>query len=353
MGNVAGFQARRMLVTGGAGFIGSHFVVSMLKGRPQAPQEPRPDRVVVLDALTYAGRRDNLVEVAADPRLVFVHGDVCDRTLLERLFVENDFDAVVHLAAESHVDRSIADLAPFVRTNVVGTCALLDVAHHAWSSSQHATARRFVHVSTDEVYGSLGPTGRFDESSPYAPRSPYAASKASADHFARAMHVTHGLPVVLTHSANNYGPRQLPEKLVARTIAHAIAGEPIPLYGAGEQVRQWLYVGDHVEGLARALTLGRPGETYDFAGTDSLPNRASVEHIAEAVDAAMGRPAGTSARLVTLVPDRPGHDFRYALDSAKAAHELGWKASVRFREGLAETVRWYAENRAWLGTQKP
>jgi dTDP-glucose 4,6-dehydratase len=242
---------------------------------------------------------------------------------------------------------------PFVRTNVVGTCVLLDVARRAWSSAGASATRRFVHVSSDEVYGALGATGRFDESSAYAPRSPYAASKAGADHFVRAMHATYGLPVVVTHSANNYGPRQLPEKLVARAIVRAIAGEPIPLYGAGEQVREWLYVADHVEGLARALSLGRPGETYDFAGTDAFSNRVVVDRIADAVDAAMHRPAGTSRLLVTPVPDRPGHDFRYALSSAKAARELAWQPRTRFPEGLSRTVGWYveeaAENPGWTG----
>ncbi len=351
------FAPRRLLVTGGAGFIGSHFVDRALRGRTTRAESPVPppageetlERLVVIDALTYAGLRENLADAEGDPRLVFVRGDVCDRPLLERLFAEYHFDAVVHLAAESHVDRSIADLTPFVRTNVTGTCTLLDVARRAWGSGRGVGACRLVHVSSDEVYGSLGPTGRFDESSPYAPRSPYAASKASADLFARAMHVTHGLPVIITHSANNYGPRQLPEKLVARTIACAIAGKPIPLYGVGEQVREWLFVADQVDALSSALSLGRPGETYDFAGTEALPNRITVERIADAVDEAMGRPAGTSRRLITLVPDRPGHDFRYALAGAKAARELGWRSQVAFAEGLGETVRWYLANSAWIG----
>jgi dTDP-glucose 4,6-dehydratase len=350
MADVRPFHPRRLLVTGGAGFIGSHFVVATLAS--DGSHGGALERLVVLDALTYAGRRDNLAEAAGDARLTFVHGDVCDGELVERLFAEHAFDAVVHLAAESHVDRSIADLVPFVRTNVVGTCVLLDAARRAWSSAAGAAeVRRFVHVSSDEVYGALGPTGRFDESSAYAPRSPYAASKAGADHFVRAMHATYGLPVVVTHSANNYGPRQLPEKLVARAIARAIAGQPIPLYGAGEQVREWLHVADHVDGLARALSLGRSGETYDFGGTDAFPNRVVVDRIADAVDAVMGRPAGTSRLLVTTVPDRPGHDFRYALSSAKAARELAWEPRTRFPEGLAETVAWYvrenAENRGW------
>jgi len=325
------FTPRRLLVTGGAGFIGSAFVEAALSGGE--PLAAAVERVVVLDALTYAGKREHLAAVERDPRFVFVHGDVCDRPLVDRLFAEHDVDAVVHLAAESHVDRSIADGAPFVRTNVVGTFTLLDAAHHAWRGP-----RRFLHVSSDEVYGALGPTGRFDESSRYAPSSPYAASKASSDHFVRAYFVTHALPTLVTHAANNFGPRQAPEKLVPLCIARAVAGEPLPLYGDGRQVREWLYVDDHVAGLWRALALGRPGETYDFGGAEELENRDVVARIADAVDAALGRPPGTSRRLVTHVTDRPGHDFRYALDSSKACRELGWSPRTPFDEGLARTV---------------
>jgi dTDP-glucose 4,6-dehydratase len=332
---------RRLLVTGGAGFIGSHFVEASLDGSEHEARDV--ERVVVLDALTYAGKREHLAAVAQDPRLVFVHGDVCDRGLLERLFGEHGLDAVVHLAAESHVDRSIEDGAPFVRTNVVGTFTLLDVAREAWAAK--AGARRFVHVSTDEVYGALGATGRFDESSRYAPSSPYAASKAAGDHFARAYFVTYGLPVIVTHSCNNLGARQTPEKLVPLFVRNAIAGAPLPLYGEGKQVRDWIAVEDHVRGLWRALAMGRPGETYDFGGGCELENREVATRIADAVDAALGREPGTSRRLVTPVAERPGHDFRYALDAGKARRELGWAPQVGFEEALGRVVAEWASRR--------
>jgi dTDP-glucose 4,6-dehydratase len=331
----------RVLVTGGAGFIGSALVDALLAGGGSL------EKLVVLDALTYAGRRENLVDAAADPRFTFVHGDVCDRALLDRLFAEHDFDAVAHLAAESHVDRSIAEAAPFVRTNVVGTFTLLDAARAAWGAGR-AGERRFLCVSTDEVYGPLGPEGFFDESSRYAPSSPYAATKASGDMLARAYFVTHGVPVVVTHCANNYGPRQSAEKLIPVCIARAVAGESIPLYGDGRHVRQWLHVDDHARGLALALARGRPGEAYDFGGPSEHANGDTVALVADAVDGALGRAAGTSRRLVTPVADRPGHDFRYALDSSRARRELGWEPRIPFGEGLERTVRWYLGNRAWL-----
>jgi dTDP-glucose 4,6-dehydratase len=327
-------SVRRLLVTGGAGFVGSHFVEGALDGSLDDARSVQ--RLVVLDALTYAGKRAHLASVEHDPRLVFVHGDICDRPLLERLFAEHAFDAVVHLAAESHVDRSIADGAPFVRTNVVGTFRLLDVARAAWGREG---AHRFVHVSTDEVYGALGAAGRFDESSRYAPSSPYAASKAAGDHFARAYFVTYGLPVLVTHSCNNFGSRQVPEKLVPLLVRNAIAGLPLPIYGDGRQVRDWLSVHDHVRGLWRALSAGRAGETYDFGGGCELENREVAARIADAVDAALGRAGGTSRRLMASVADRPGHDFRYALDSSKARRELGWAPRVGFAEGVERLVR--------------
>ncbi len=331
------FVPRRLLVTGGAGFIGSALVEASLQGTD--PRNAHVERLVVLDLLTYAGHRENLLAVERDPRFIFVQGDVADRSLIEQLFREHDFDAVVHLAAESHVDRSILDGAPFVHTNIVGTFTLLDVAREAWRSDPDpASHRRFVHVSSDEVYGPLGPAGRFDESSRYAPSSPYAASKAAADHFARAYRVTHGLPVIVTHCVNNLGPRQHPEKLVPLCLSKAIAGEPLPVYGDGQQVREWLYVADHVDALWSALALGRPGETYDFGGVVELTNLEVVTRIADAVDSALGHPAGTTRRLITHVADRPGHDFRYALDSAKSRRELAWQPQVGFDEALARTL---------------
>ena len=325
------FSPRRVLVTGGAGFIGSHFVDALLAASPDV------NSVVVLDALTYAGRKENLAAAETDERCSFVHGDICDRTLVSKLFSKNDFDAVVHLAAESHVDRSIEDGAPFLRTNVEGTFTLIDVAREAWRDANGA--RRFLHVSTDEVYGSLGATGKFTEDSPYLPNSPYAASKASADLFVRAFQKTHDFPAIVTHCSNNYGPRQLPEKLIPLCIARAVAGEPIPLYGKGEQVREWLHVEDHCRGLWLALTRGRVGETYNLGGATELANRETVGIVADAVDAALGRAAGTSRALISLVKDRAGHDFRYALDGTKAERELGFVASVAFAEGITDTVR--------------
>jgi dTDP-glucose 4,6-dehydratase len=324
----------RLLVTGGAGFIGSHFVEMTLGG--MLDDARHVERLVVLDALTYAGKREHLAAVEGDPRFVFVHGDIADRPLVERLFAEHAFDTVVHLAAESHVDRSIADGAPFVHTNVVGTFTLLDVARAAWD--REGTCR-FVQVSTDEVYGPLGPTGQASEHSRYAPSSLYAASKAAGDHFARAYFVTHRLPVLVTHCCNNLGTRQADEKLVPRFVRNAIAGVPMPLYGEGRQVRDWLGVEDHVRGLWRALSAGTPGKTYLFGGEHELENREMATRIADAVDAALGRAAGTSRTLITPVADRAGHDFRYSLDSRPTKAALDWEPRVKFEDALGRVVR--------------
>lgn len=332
-------EPRSVLVTGGAGFIGSSFVDRLLSD----PSTPSIERVVVLDLLTYAGRRENLARAERDPRVAFVHGDICDRVLVARLFRDHDFDAVVHLAAESHVDRSIEDASPFIRTNVLGTSVLVEEAHAAWRGEAGLRGRRFVHVSTDEVYGALGadPATRFDERSPYAPTSPYAASKAASDLIVRSFYKTHGLPTIVTHSSNNYGPRQLPEKLVPRMITCALEGRPMPVYGDGAHIREWLHVEDHVRGLVLALACGEPGETYDFGGETELPNRALVERVADLVDEAMARDVGTSRRLMTFVPDRRGHDFRYATNCAKARASLGWAPARSFDEGISATVAWY------------
>ncbi|MGD0525952.1 MAG: dTDP-glucose 4,6-dehydratase [Polyangiaceae bacterium] len=331
---------RRLLVTGGAGFIGSHFVEMSLGG---ALAEARDvERLVVLDALTYAGKREHLAAVEQDARFAFVHGDVADRPLIEGLFAEHRFDTVVHFAAESHVDRSIEDGAPFVHTNVVGTFTLLDVARAAWTRGGTC---RFVQVSTDEVYGPLGAAGRASEDSPYAPSSPYAASKAAGDHFARAYFVTHRLPVIVTHCCNNLGPRQADEKLVPRFVRNAIAGIPMPLYGDGRQVRDWLAVEDHARGLWRAIVAGTPGRTYLFGGVREAENREMATRIADAVDTALGRPAGTSRALITPVEDRAGHDFRYALDSRRTKGELDWEPTWTLEEALAAVVREHVDRR--------
>jgi dTDP-glucose 4,6-dehydratase len=332
------FRPKRLLVTGGAGFIGSTLV-------SRALSRLSPERLVVLDALTYAGHRVNLDESASDPRFELVHGNVCDRPLVERLFAEHAFDAVLHLAAESHVDRSIEAAETFVRTNVLGTQVMLDVAErHFRESPENA---RFVHVSTDEVYGSLGPTGTFDETSPYAPSSPYSASKASADLLALAAFKTHGLPVVVTHGCNTYGPRQLPEKLVPLTIERATRDEAIPVYGAGDQVRQWLHVDDHADAILSALERGRPGRSYAFGSRDELSNLALVTRIADLIDELARRPPESTRRRVTFVTDRKGHDFRYALDSSRAERELLYAPARRLAEALPATIAWYVEHEAW------
>lgn len=338
MSDTTRFEPRRLLVTGGAGFIGSHLVEWILQRAPSV------ERLVVLDRLTYAGHRLNLRAVEPDSRLVFVHGDVCDAALVGRLFDEHRFDAVFHLAAESHVDRSIENAADFVRTNVLGTFTLLDQARRAWSAQR----ARFVHVSTDEVYGELGDTGSFTEESPYRPNSPYAASKAGADHLVRAYRRTYGLPVVVTNCSNNYGPRQMPEKLIPLMVDRALRGEPLPVYGEGRQVRDWLHVEDHCEGLWRAMTLGQDGERYHFGAGVELTNLALVQRLADEVDRQMGRAEGTSRALIRFVRDRPGHDFRYAIDWSKSHAELAWSPRRSFDEGLRDTVRWYVENRGWV-----
>ncbi|MFW6087997.1 MAG: dTDP-glucose 4,6-dehydratase [Myxococcota bacterium] len=335
------FSPKRILVTGGAGFIGSNLVRWML----QQVAASHVQRVVVLDALTYAGHRANLEGADDDARFVFVEGDICDGPLLRRLFEQHDFDAVLHLAAESHVDRSIEDAAAFVRTNVMGTFTLLDAALRAWTSQ---APRRFVHVSTDEVYGALGETGEFTEETPYAPNSPYSASKAGADMLARSYFQTYGLPILITNCSNNYGPRQLPEKLVPLMIRNALAHQPLPVYGQGRQVRDWLHVEDHCRGLWAALTRGRPGEKYNFGGGTEAPNLEVVRRIADAVDRRLAQAPGTSRELIQFVTDRPGHDFRYAIDPTKVERDLGWHPQVGFDEGLDRTVAWYVDNPDWI-----
>lgn len=337
------FRASRILVTGGAGFVGSTLVRRLLDGA--GPE--RLERLVVLDRLTYAGHRVNLVGPDADPRYVFALGDVCDAPFVGALFAEHAFDAVLHLAAESHVDRSIEAADAFVRTNVTGTFTLLEAARRAWDGAPGMGERRFVHVSTDEVFGALGETGRFDEASAYAPNSPYAASKASADLLARAYFRTYGLPVIVTNTCNVFGARQLPEKLLPRTITNATKGAPLAVFGEGKQVREWLAVDDHAAGLCAALARGVPGESYLFGSGEERPNLALVERVADLVDARLGRTAGTSRARIRFVPDRKGHDFRYAIDSTKARRALGWTPTTALDDALARTVDWYLANAAW------
>jgi len=323
-----------LLVTGGAGFIGSNFVRSTIA----ATGEP----IVNLDKLTYAGNLRNLDALRDDARHIFVQGDICDRPLVRGLLQKHKPRAIVHLAAESHVDRSIAGAAAFVQTNVVGTLSLLEEARAC------SDKIRFVHVSTDEVYGSLGPADpAFTEETPYAPNSPYAASKAASDHLVRAFHHTYGLETVTTNCSNNYGPYQYPEKLIPVIIGSALAGKPLPVYGDGRNVRDWLYVLDHCEALRLALERGRPGETYNIGGNAERANIDLVKTICGLLDKALPRKAGKYAELITFVKDRPGHDRRYAIDASRIARELGWRPREDFDSGLEKTVRWYVENRAW------
>jgi len=330
---------RTIVVTGGAGFIGSAVVRRLVADRRT--------RVVTLDALTYAGHRENLAEVDGAPNHRFAHLDILDADAVADLLAEERPTAVMHLAAESHVDRSIDGPEPFVRTNVLGTQRLLEVTRRYVAGLSDAAGFRFLHVSTDEVYGSLGPDDApFTEASPYRPRSPYAASKAAADHLARAYHHTYGLPVIVTNCSNNFGPYQYPEKLIPLTILKALAGEAVPVYGDGSNVRDWLYVEDHVSGLVAALERGRPGETYLIGGGNERSNLEVVRTVLGALNELA--PAGRDHReLIAFVSDRPGHDFRYAVDAGRARSELGWEATRGFEEPVRDTVRWFLENGEW------
>jgi dTDP-glucose 4,6-dehydratase len=333
-----------ILVTGGAGFIGANFVLDWL--------ESGGEGVVNLDALTYAGNLESLAALRGDARHVFVQGDICDRALLDRLFAEHRPRAVVHFAAESHVDRSIHGPAAFIKTNVEGTFTLLEATRAHWSSLPEAdkSAFRFHHVSTDEVYGSLAKgDAPFTENHVYEPNSPYSASKAASDHLVRAWHHTYGLPVVTTNCSNNYGPYHFPEKLIPLMIVNALAGKPLPVYGDGQQVRDWLYVRDHASAIREVLARGRVGETYNIGGWNEKPNIEIVQTICALLDEMQPDPAGSYSRLVTYVTDRPGHDRRYAIDARKVERELGWKPAETFDSGIRKTVRWYLDNAAWVG----
>ncbi|BBD78873.1 dTDP-glucose 4,6-dehydratase [Aerosticca soli] len=333
---------KTLLVTGGAGFIGANFVL-------QAVADGL--RVVNLDKLTYAGNPDTLAPLADEPRHVFVQGDIGDRALVARLLAEHRPQAIVNFAAESHVDRSIDGPAAFVETNVVGTLALLECARDYWRGLDGPArgAFRFLHVSTDEVYGSLGAEGRFSETTPYAPNSPYSASKAASDHLVRAFHHTYGLPTLTTNCSNNYGPYQFPEKLIPLTIQKALAGEPLPVYGDGRNVRDWLYVGDHCAAIRRVLEAGRVGETYNVGGNAERENIAVVKTICALLDERRPRSDGRPHdSLITFVKDRPGHDRRYAIDSGKLQRELGWRPTQTFESGLARTVDWYLAHQHWV-----
>ncbi len=333
-----------LLVTGGAGFIGGNFVLDVLSGADIT-------RLVNLDALTYAGNRDTLASLDGDDRHVFVHGDIGNGDLVASLLREHRPGGIVNFAAESHVDRSIDGPAAFVNTNVVGTLSLLECARDYWRSLDGAAKEsfRFLHVSTDEVYGSLGDTGKFTETTPYAPNSPYSASKAASDHLVRAFHHTYGLPTLTTNCSNNYGPYQFPEKLIPLIIAKALAGEPLPVYGDGRNVRDWLYVGDHVSAIRAVLAGGRVGEVYNVGGDAERENIHVVRTLCGLLDQRRPRGDGRSyVDQITFVGDRPGHDRRYAIDSSKLQGELGWRPTQTFETGIAATVDWYLGNQNWV-----
>ena len=334
-----------ILVTGGAGFIGSNFVLDWLA------QSDEP--VVNLDALTYAGNLQNLAPLQGDARHVFVHGDIGDRALVDRLLAEHRPRAVVHFAAESHVDRSIHGPGAFMKTNVDGTFTLLEAARAYWGglAGDAKAAFRFHHVSTDEVYGSLQPGApAFTEDHPYEPNSPYSASKAASDHLVRAWHHTYGLPVVTTNCSNNYGPYHFPEKLIPLMIVNALAAKPLPVYGDGQQIRDWLYVGDHCSGIRAVLAGGRLGETYNIGGWNEQANIDIVRIVCGLLDELRPDPAGPYARLITYVTDRPGHDRRYAIDARKIERELGWRPAETFASGIRKTVQWYLANADWVAS---
>jgi dTDP-glucose 4,6-dehydratase len=330
---------KNILITGGAGFIGSHVVRRFVNQYPNY-------HVFNLDALTYAGNLENIKDIEDKPNYTFVKGDILDEAFLEDLFAKHQFEGVLHLAAESHVDRSITDPLAFVKTNVIGTMNLLNVAKKYWKDNFEG--KRFYHISTDEVYGSLGETGLFTETTSYDPNSPYSASKAASDHFVRAYGETYGLPYVITNCSNNYGPNHFPEKLIPLFIHNIIEKKPLPVYGDGKYTRDWLFVEDHAVAIDLVFHEGKNHETYNIGGFNEWQNIDLVKLLCKQMDAKLGREVGESEKLIAYVKDRPGHDLRYAIDASKINKELGWKPSVTFEQGLERTIDWYLTNKEWL-----